>query len=76
MNSIIPVRPRRISDIIRISEPYLLGDKPRHIMPESIKGRFITKTGDRWVACDNRSGYCWIEDFTTAEEAVRWLKDT
>ena len=73
MNSIIPVKPRRISDIIKISEPYLLGDKPRHLMPETIKGRFITKTGDRWVACDNTTGECWVEDFKTGREAVKWL---
>lgn len=74
MNSIIPVTPGRISSIIRITEPYLLGDKPRHTMPEKIKARFITKTGKIWTACDNRSGDCWVEDFATAEEAIRWLK--
>ena len=75
MNSIIPVNPRRISDIIRITEPYRFGDKPKHFMSENIKGRFITKTGDRWVACDNRTADCWVEDFETSQEAISWLMD-
>lgn len=74
MNSIIPVTPGRISSIIRTTEPYRFGDKPKHLMPVNIKGRFITKDGNRWVACDNRSGDCWVEDFATVDEAIRWLK--
>lgn len=29
-----------------------------------------------WVALDNRTGDCWVENFKTKEEAIYWLQDT
>lgn len=26
-----------------------------------------------WIACDNSTSECWVEDFATARAACRWL---
>lgn len=31
-------------------------------------------TGYAWLAFDNTTGDCWMEEFETEEEAIRWIK--
>ena len=44
--------------------------KRRHRAPE---GKFYCKDGDTWIGCDNSSGDCWVEEFKTEEDVVKWL---
>lgn len=37
-------------------------------------GLFLTKHGDSWVAIDNTTNNCWVEDFKTRQEAINWLE--
>jgi hypothetical protein len=37
------------------------------------QARYLTREGNGWVACDNTTGDCWVEEFLTAKEAVKWL---
>lgn len=57
------------SEIKEIS-PAEMGEVIRDYSP---RGRFLTKEGGGWVACDNTSGDAWTEDFETRAEAVGWL---
>lgn len=50
---------RKIGKIIDRCQPY---------------GRFMAKTGSRWVAVDNSTGDAWTEDFSRKRDAVRWLQ--
>ena len=38
------------------------------------KGLFILKEGDVFVAIDNSTGDCWVEEFDTEEEAKEYLE--
>ena len=39
------------------------------------RGVFLCKEGERWVAIDNRTGDCWVEDFHSKGIAAMWLFD-
>ena len=36
-------------------------------------GRYMTREGRKWVACDNTTGDAWVEEFDTMKQAVKWL---
>ncbi len=38
-------------------------------------GYFGTKNGRVWVAFDDRSQDCWVEEFRKEEDAIQWLKE-
>lgn len=44
-----------------------------------ISGRFFAKSGDKWIACDNRyptfDDGCYVEEFEDRKTAIKWLKD-
>ena len=39
------------------------------------EGRFYCEDNGVWVACDNTTGDCWVEEFKTEEGAIGWLED-
>ena len=44
-------------------------------IPEAHKHLFIAIENGKVCAIDNTDGNCWVEDFNTLEEAVKWLLD-
>lgn len=38
-------------------------------------GMYILQDGVKYVAIDNTTGDCWVEEFTELKEAERWLKE-
>ena len=38
-------------------------------------GLFYTRDKGNWVACDNRNGDAWTEEFDTEAACVAWLRD-
>jgi hypothetical protein len=34
----------------------------------------LCKEGDKYVAIDDTSGDCWVEEFDTKLKAIRWLE--
>ena len=38
------------------------------------KGLFYTRDKDSWIACDNRSGDAWTEEFDSEAACVAWLR--
>ncbi|HML73336.1 MAG TPA: hypothetical protein PKB02_02450 [Anaerohalosphaeraceae bacterium] len=38
-----------------------------------VAGYFQEGTDGRWVAFDNRTGSCWVEEFYTQEQAIDWI---
>ena len=34
---------------------------------------YLADTGDRYIAIDNMSGECWVEEFETIHSAIDWL---
>ncbi len=32
------------------------------------------KENDKWIAYDNRTGDCWVEEFSTRKEAAEYIK--
>ena len=37
------------------------------------RGLFLAHEGKVWVAVDNSTGHAWTEEFSSPQEAVRWL---
>jgi hypothetical protein len=73
MTTIRLIRRSHLSRIIRASEPDWAAPNRTPRQPKDHYGLFLTKEGGRWVACDNTTGECWVEDFKTGREAVKWL---
>ena len=44
----------------------------KELAPE---GKFYCQDNGVWVACDNTTGHCWVEVFTTEEGAIGWLEE-
>lgn len=42
---------------------------------EEEKGLFLAydKKSKTWTACDNSDGSCWVEDFKSRRDAIKWL---
>lgn len=57
------------------------GEKARQILKENIENRanYICSgyflEGDIWIAFDNYTEDCWVEEFTTEELAICWIED-
>lgn len=49
------------------------GDYAINEYPET-KGYFFDNKSNKWVAFDNSSNSCFVEDFDTESEAIGWLK--
>ena len=43
------------------------------VINKNIEGMFITKEGDVYVAADNSTGDCWVEESKDKELLVKWL---
>lgn len=39
------------------------------------EGKFYCPDNGVWVGCDNSSGDCWVEEFKTEADVVKWLND-
>lgn len=40
----------------------------------SFRGLYLAKSfKGRWIACDNSTSECWVEEFTDGKEAAAWL---
>ena len=39
------------------------------------KGQFYCEDNGVWVACDNSTDDCWVEEFKTEAGAIGWLED-
>ena len=44
----------------------------KEVAPE---GKFYCEDNGVWVACDNSTGDCWVEEFKTEVGAIGWLED-
>lgn len=44
----------------------------KELAPE---GKFYCEDNGVWVGCDNSSGDCWVEEFKTEEDVVKWLNN-
>jgi hypothetical protein len=44
----------------------------KELAPE---GQFYCLENNVWVACDNSTGDCWVEEFETENGAIGWLED-
>ena len=40
---------------------------------EDEKGLFYCIDNGVYVACDNSSGHCWVEEFESKKDAFKWL---
>lgn len=49
------------------------GDYAINEYPEA-KGYFFDEKSNRWVAFDNSTGDCFVEDFNAKPKAIGWLK--
>lgn len=48
-----------------------------HMKDESLYGKYYAEENDgTWVAVDNSTGEAWTEEFSTEENAIKWLTDT
>ena len=43
---------------------------------EGDMGYYQDKKTDKWVAFDNISCDCWIEEFDSEEEALKWINQS
>ena len=39
------------------------------------RGKWICKDGEKYIGIDNSDGNCWVEEFDTALECIKWLTD-
>lgn len=39
------------------------------------RGMFYCLDNEVWVGCDNVHGHCWMEEFKTEEDVIKWLND-
>lgn len=53
-----------------------LNEVIENMKDESQYGKFYAQDGNVWVAVDNSTGNAWTEEFSSEENAKRWLKDT
>lgn len=37
--------------------------------------KWITKDGDKYIGIDNETGDCWVEEFNSPLECIKWLTD-
>lgn len=37
--------------------------------------KWICKDGEKYIGIDNESGDCWVEEFDTPLECIKWLTD-
>lgn len=44
----------------------------KELAPE---GKFYCEDNGVWVGCDNSNGDCWVEEFKTEEDVIKWLND-
>ena len=44
----------------------------KELAPE---GQFYCSDNGVWVGCDNNYGHCWVEEFKTEEDVIKWLND-
>lgn len=42
---------------------------------DSISKGYWKEGPDRWVAYDNTDGDCWVEEFRTRKEAIKYIED-
>lgn len=38
-------------------------------------GYYLDKYACKWVAFDNTSGDCWVEEFDTKDECIDWINN-
>ena len=43
---------------------------------ENLYGKFYAQDGNTWIAVDNSTGEAWTEEFSSKENAIKWLEDT
>lgn len=39
------------------------------------EGKFYCLDNEVWVGCDNTHACCWVEEFKTEEDVIKWLND-
>jgi hypothetical protein len=39
------------------------------------EGKFYCQDNGVWVGCDNSTNNCWVEEFNTEEDVIKWLND-
>lgn len=40
---------------------------------DAIIGQFYCFDNNCWTGCDNSTGQCWVEDFKTEEDVIKWF---
>lgn len=53
-----------------------LGDIIENMKDQSKFGKFYAQEDNVWVAVDNSDGNAWTEEFSSEENAIKWLEDT
>lgn len=56
-------------DVVRINRA--INNWRNGLLDEGTK--LYAKDGNTWVALNNSTGECWVEEFDTEEETIRWL---
>ena len=36
-------------------------------------GLYLTRENGVWIACDNTTGDCWVAEFASKRQALKWL---
>lgn len=42
---------------------------------ESIRELYLANDGSKYIAIDNTSGECYVEEFTSRNNAIKWLTE-
>lgn len=71
LSEVIKVNQSMITQLIDKNDKIALNPNLRFKEHEKI--RCYTEIGSYHIGCDNSSGNCWVEEFSTKKECLSWL---